>query len=152
MSEALDDIMTEIHDRLEGSGLSFALLLWKPGLATGADSIGFAVWPQCDPEAGAAMRIAADRLGAPPENGGGDFGQQIMALAAGRSTKEVVSALADCLATTVGVIYERAGKTQAEAEDAIDQLADGMADHVRQYWGRIDAGAEAHAGGGDATT
>lgn len=59
MSQAIDEIMTDIHDRLEGSGLQFALVLWKPGVPTGMDSIGLSFFPEGSPDAATALALAA---------------------------------------------------------------------------------------------
>ena len=59
MSRAIDTIMTFIYDQLEGSGLNFALVVWKPGIETGSDSIGFAIHPPRDTDAAKALALAA---------------------------------------------------------------------------------------------
>jgi len=42
MSVAVEEIMEFTDRRLKGSGLNFALVLWKPGLPNGNNSIGIA--------------------------------------------------------------------------------------------------------------
>lgn len=59
MSQAIDDIINFTADRLTGSGLEFALVVWQPGLKTGGDSIGVAFHPVQSPDAPTALALAA---------------------------------------------------------------------------------------------
>lgn len=59
MSRAIDNIMNFTQEQLEGAGLNFALVVWKPGLEGGADSIGFAIHPPRETDAAKALALAA---------------------------------------------------------------------------------------------
>jgi len=60
MSETVDDICAYADARLNGSGLTFALVLWKPGQAGEPKSVGLAAPPQRQAEAPLALRTTAD--------------------------------------------------------------------------------------------
>jgi hypothetical protein len=57
--QAIDELITDIHDRLDGSGLHFALVVWNPGVPTGLDSVGVAYFPEGSSDAATALALAA---------------------------------------------------------------------------------------------
>lgn len=62
MSAVADQICADIHRRLEGSGLAFALVLWKPGEADKVESVGMSAHPIHQDEATTALRCVADQV------------------------------------------------------------------------------------------
>lgn len=62
MAEVIDALCDQIADALDGSGLTFALVIWKPGRADNAEAVAVQTPTKDRHEAPFACRVAAECL------------------------------------------------------------------------------------------
>lgn len=67
-----------------------------------------------------------------------EIGQEILTVCAGSETEITLLAQADALATCVGAIMHRSGKSLAHAMAVADELHESILRHIAQNWGRIE--------------
>jgi len=68
-----------------------------------------------------------------------EIAQGILNLCVGSDFETAISAQCDAIATAIGAAFQMQGKTSAEAEDLVRDLAEDMAiRHIRKHWGTIE--------------
>lgn len=60
MTDLVTEICNDIGERLEGSGLTYALILWKPGSAASPDGVAIQTPARHEREVSTAARTVAD--------------------------------------------------------------------------------------------
>lgn len=67
-----------------------------------------------------------------------DMGNEILAVCAGQPTADAHEAMVTAMAVHIGGLWFMSGKTLREAQEAVIEMAEGVANHVTENWGEIE--------------